>query len=319
MTQLDAGPLHDLIDQKMKKADRLVPARLQAALALLERLRREPVLDLAHHLTTSGQSLKSQETLALSALARFDLPLVNKTSGRRSSNLHDWAPELLGWLGGIGFGQAATASQEGMLDESQLILAKCLRQVLEVEPLKLRMDDRTAESAIGDVLDQAAQRGRVGEVAQYLVGAKLQLRFPERAADIRVSGAFQGNRRSHADAEARLGDFEFSDCIFEVAAGRPDDPHLSQVAEALAGSKRQVWLLVRAERLSAWRQELLAYGVDMRRVVVASIELFLGQNLSELGECSSAGTRTQMERLVEIYHKAWVRPLTVTGIDIEMV
>ncbi|MEO1007260.1 MAG: DUF4928 family protein [Planctomycetota bacterium] len=319
MTQTDLRGLLLLIDQKMKQAERLVPARLQAALALLERLRSEASLDLGRHLTKSGHSIKSQETLAQKALERFDLPLVNKTSGRRSSNLHDWAPDVLAWLDSIGFEQASSARQTEILEASQQVLAERIRQVLEVDPLKLRVEDRTAEFAISDVLDQAAQRGKVGDVAQYLVGAKLHLRFPERAADILVSSAFQGNRRSHTDAEARLGDFEFSDCIFEVASGRPDEAHLDQVATALAESRRQFWLLVRSQRLSAWRQELIAFDVDLRRVVVASIEQFVGQNLSELGECSSAGTREQIENLIQIYHESWVGPLAATGIDIEIV
>ena len=319
MTRFDHAEFEHFINHNMRKADRLVPARLQAALALLERLRTDPILTLEPHLTPSRQQVKAQERHAKSALERLNLPLVNTTSGRRSSNLHVWGPKLLDFMQSAGFAAADSATRDNLIDGAQGVIVPFVRQILEVDPIELRLDGRTIEASVSDLLEKASERGKLGEVAQYLVGAKLQLRFPSLSEEIRVAGAFERNRRSRGDNQARLGDFELSDCVFEIAAGRPDGPHLDQVKFALEQSTRQVWLLVRREHAEDWRQGLIGLGVDLRRVAVASIELFVGQNVLEMGECSRDGTRSQMEQLIAIYHEAWVRALGAKGIDIRIV
>ena len=86
---------------------RFVPARLQAALALLERLRDFPTLDLKEHLSQSGSAgIKSHETFGEKAHDRLNLQAVNKTHGRRSSNLPGWGQELLDIVAKLGFANA---------------------------------------------------------------------------------------------------------------------------------------------------------------------------------------------------------------------
>jgi hypothetical protein len=48
--------LDEFVAKQMKKGRILVPARLQAALALLEKLRTNPSLELADHLASKGSS-----------------------------------------------------------------------------------------------------------------------------------------------------------------------------------------------------------------------------------------------------------------------
>jgi hypothetical protein len=48
--------LENFLGTHAKKGGRFVPARLQAALALLERLRQYPSLSLSEHLSQSGSS-----------------------------------------------------------------------------------------------------------------------------------------------------------------------------------------------------------------------------------------------------------------------
>ena len=45
------------------------------------------------------------------------------------------------------------------------------------DPIELRVKGRSAEAVIHDVLRQAEEKGRSGDVAQYLVGVKLNLRL----------------------------------------------------------------------------------------------------------------------------------------------
>src|SRR5687767_10289932 len=90
--------------RKSKKSKYLTPARLQAALALLEKLRELPSLKLEDHLAAPGSAgLKSHERYGDSAIARYSLPALNMNHGRRSSDLRAWGQELLDLVARAGF------------------------------------------------------------------------------------------------------------------------------------------------------------------------------------------------------------------------
>ncbi|MGW8257315.1 MAG: hypothetical protein ACWGMZ_07525, partial [Thermoguttaceae bacterium] len=73
------------VEKNMMKHNRLVPARLQTALALLERLRKYPMLNLDVHLASKGSSgLEGHETYGNLAHNRLKLEPLNKNHGRRS-------------------------------------------------------------------------------------------------------------------------------------------------------------------------------------------------------------------------------------------
>ncbi|MGB2755632.1 MAG: DUF4928 family protein, partial [Phycisphaerae bacterium] len=157
---------------------------------------------------------------------------------------------------------------------------------------------------IRDLLIQAEAKGKTGDVAQYLVGAKLMLRLKR---DIPVYPANKADRKSWSDQQPRYGDFEQENAIFEVAVGLPDEKHIKQVLEALEATDCEVWLLTREERLPAWKVELEnAEDMDPRRVVITSVESFIGQNLAELGGFSAKGKNEQLRQLVDLYNTRWI-------------
>ena len=152
-------------------------------------------------------------------------------------------------------------------------------------------------------------------MAQYLVGAKLAMRLNR---DIPIYPVNKADRKSRSDRKARLGDFEIEDAIIEVAVGLPDEKHLSQIAEALDDNNAEVWLLTRADRVPAWKNELdAAEDLDARRVVVTSVEAFVGQNITEMGEFSARGKHSHLKGLFELYNARWVREVGTPGIRIE--
>lgn len=305
----------DFITLHMRKAKRLVPARLQSALALLEKLRDHPSLKLEDHLAARGSSgLQSHETFGDRAHQRFELEPVNRNHGRRSSNLQDWGKSLLDILGGAGFSDLAPGPRGKLIEDAQRAIVGALRGILDQEPLEARVKGRSAEAAIGDLLRQAEGKGKIGEVAQYLVGAKLALRFER---DIPVHPANKADRKSRGDQQARLGDFKIGNAVIEVAAGLPDEKHLSQLVAALQDSDVEAWLLTRADRVETWRREVDGRrDIDGRRVVVASIESFVGQNISELGGFSASGKADRLRALFELYNERWVGAVGTPGIRI---
>jgi hypothetical protein len=150
-----------------------------------------------------------------------------------------------------------------------------MRQIIEQEPLVARTRERTAESLIHELLIQAEEKGQAGNVAQYLVGAKLELRL---GRDIPVRPANKSDRKSRSDSMAKLGDFEIESTVFEVAVGFPDEKHLEQIAEIIEMSEKEVWLLTRADRAAAWNAAIDGTeNIEKKRVVVTSVESFIGQ------------------------------------------
>lgn len=300
----------------MRKGKRFVAARLQTAIALLERLRTNPSLRLDDHLASKGSSgLESHETYGQLAHDRLALEPINKNHGRRSSSLQDWGQELLDLLNNAGFSVASQNARQRLIDETQATVAARLREILEQEPFKVRLRGRSAEAIIGDVLSQADEKGKCGDVAQYLVGAKLALRFDH---DVPVLPANKADRKSRVDPKSRLGDFELGSAVIEVAMGLPDEKHVVQITEALEDVDLEVWLLTRADRVATWKNELRgAEGVDFRRVVVASVEAFVGQNITELGGFSAKGKQVKLQELFELYNNRWIRALGTPGMRIE--
>src|SRR5207249_2846361 len=116
-------------------------------------------------------------------------------SGRRSSNLPEWGQPLLDKIRSAGY----SASNVVPLDAAQTGFAARLRAILETDPFEVRVDDRTAEAVISDILDQADERDKAGPVAQYLVGSKLMLRFPMCTISVRPY--------NQGDAQERQADF----------------------------------------------------------------------------------------------------------------
>jgi hypothetical protein len=259
--------------------------------------------------------LGSHETHVNQAHERLGIQALNKNHGRRSSNLQAWGQILLNMLSTSGFEQAKPGGRESLLDESQQILAASLRRILEQDPLEVRVRGRSAENVIGDILEQAEEKGKCGDVAQYLVGAKLRLRLE---IDIPALPANKGDRKSHADLDPRAGDFQVEDAIIEVAVGLPDEKHLQQIIDALEASDVEFWLLTRIDRIGIWKKELAKLGgIELKRVVISSVEAFVGQNVTEIGRFSSKGKGDGFRRLFEIYNQHWEKVIT-PGIQIRI-
>jgi hypothetical protein len=311
---MTAPQLTDFLESHMRQGGRYVAARLQAAMALLERLREKPILQLNAHKKSNSAGLDSHETYGNRVHERLGLEPINKNHGRRSSNVGGWGQELLDRLKDAGFADAPSDEQAAIIEATQNSFGTILRSILEQEPLEARSKGRSAEAVIRELLKQAEAKGKSGEVAQYLVGAKLQLRLKR---EIKVVGYNKGDRKSRSDLKARTGDFEIENATIEVAVGLPDDKHLAQVAEALEDTDVEVWLLTRHDRVTTWRNELEEFeGIDMKRVIVTSVESFVGQNISELGDFSSKGKAAQLGELFKLYNDRWVTQLGTPGIRI---
>jgi hypothetical protein len=196
--------LTNFIENQMCKGGRHIAARVQAAMSLLERLREFPTTKLSDHKKPNSAGLESHEKYGDRVHDRLGLEAINKNHGRRSSDIGGWGQELLDLFAHSGFGSAAADVRAEMIDAAQASLGTIIRNILDQEPLEARPKGRSAEAVIRELLKQAEAKGKSGEVAQYLVGAKLQLRLKK---EIPVVGYNKGDRKSRSDTKARTGDF----------------------------------------------------------------------------------------------------------------
>jgi len=306
--------LESFLATHARQSGKFVPARLQAALALLERLRDFPSLKLADHCVRGGASVQSHETFGDKVHERLNLQAINKNHGRRSSNLPDWGQALLDSIAALGFAKASPKERSGMISNAQEILAKPLRDIIEQEPLEARIRSRSVEAIIHELLLQAEEKAKSGDVAQYLVGAKLALRF---GREMPVYPANKSDRKSLFDKAPRLGDFEIENAVIEVAVGLPDTKHLKQIDEILEAADAEVWLLTRADRVSIWKTEIKNFGeIEHKRIVVTSVEAFVGQNITELAEFSAKGKIARLQALFDLYNDKWISQVGTPGIRI---
>ena len=157
------------------------------------------------------------------------------------------------------------------------------------------------------ILDSAAKRNRSGDVAEYLVGAKLALRFP--SYEIRNSAASAADKQSDES-----GDFEINDCVFHVTVS-PNSGHYDKCQANLANGFR-VFLLVPDKILAVTRQyiELHLSG----RVSVESIESFVSQNIEELSEFASEKVALNLKLLLETYNERLSRVETDLSLQIRL-
>src|SRR5438128_12295792 len=140
--------LTKFLDQHMRQGGRYIAARVQAAMALLERLRDAPDLSLAAHKKPNSSGLDSHEKYGDRVHERLQLEAINKNHGRRSSNVGGWGQDLLDLVGASGFEQATDAARGRILDAAQESLGAILRNILDQEPLEARPKGRSAEAVL---------------------------------------------------------------------------------------------------------------------------------------------------------------------------
>ena len=301
------GSFTEWLDGYMVKGGADVPARLLTLLGLLERLRDLPVLDLDQHKADSGMQLIDHNGFVDKALNRFGAQSPVQEKGRRSNNLHAWANSLFAWLIAAGF--QPNSANDDLLTGAQAVAAKRLMLLNDEKPLIARYSKGTAVAVIADILDQAQEKKRAKDVAEYLVGAKLELRFGEGVVE---------RKNVNAPSLGQLADFRVGNTAIEVTTvERADKSHLDQVTRILENTGLHVWLLTRMRDREKWQNAVDAlFEAQAARIVVADIETFVGQNVSEIGVFRTEEVSATLARLFEQYTTHWLPPVGAGGLRI---
>jgi hypothetical protein len=179
-------------------------------------------------------------------------------------------------------------AQQELLDYIiELILKKraCL-------PLNIVFDSsKTSWHMVGEILDRARESGKEGLVAHHLVGATLQLRYP----DIEVENyAF-----STSDVQqGRLGDFLLGGTAFHITVAPMAGLFEKCRGNLLEGYR--VYVIVPDRSVVGTRQ--IAEGIEPRKISVDSIESFVGGNVDELARFGREEMLEQFRALLLAYN-----------------
>lgn len=170
------------------------------------------------------------------------------------------------------------------LELSQLPRKKSLK--FEYDPAK------STWHTIKELIEIGRETGNEGPMAHHLVGANLELQFPE--VDVLT--------RPYSSADDQIGqpgDFQIGDTAFHITVS-PMAAVYDKCKKNIADGLR-VYLLVPDRNLIGSRQN--AEGLMPGRITVKSLEDFISQNIEELSFFNNHHLITGLRSLLEIYNK----------------
>jgi len=274
-----------------------LPARgsIAAALVILERLKKNYQLGLDAHRASGKAQIRGLTSSALKKiLASFGecRPFLSE-GGRTNRGAPGDVENMLNILRPLELDRESTEARQEVLAECQRFLVEKVRDYHSRKRLEIVYDPaRTTWMTVKELLRQAEAVGKAGPVAQYLVGAKLQIRFP----NIRVSN----ERYSAADVQTqRLGDFEVGDTVFHVTVAPGADIYEKcrhNVEQGLC-----VYLLVPDDFVVGARQN--AEAAAPGQIAVASLESFIANNIEELSAFQRDQRISGFRCLLETYNR----------------
>jgi hypothetical protein len=276
--------------------DRL-PAKgsIAAALHILDRLQSDYRLDVNSHVAGGESQIAGLSAASVKRiLAKFgETRLLSAVGGRSNRGARGDVAALLSAMRPLSLEAMPEVRRIEVLQAMQEhIVTRYVSLYFAVKRVKATFDmNDSTWRFIDSILENARQSGKAGPVAEYLVGAKLSLRFPEKP--------IRNKRFSASDVQAGYhGDFEIGNTVFHVTFAPM--PELFEKCKANLERGLRVYLLVPNATVIGSRQNaaLIAGG----RIAVESIESFVATNVDELCEFDGERLKSGFLRLLETYN-----------------
>ncbi|MCG3129551.1 MAG: hypothetical protein FLDDKLPJ_00284 [Phycisphaerae bacterium] len=267
-----------------------------AAIVVLEILKARFDLDPNAHVTKKKGQIAGMGKGAIQKVlaAHGEKRTFLKEGGRTNRGNHAIVASLLEAVTGARLDRVTDAERVTGLHAMQAYLTERVNDYFQQERIKVEFNPTSpARTFIANILVVAEKKSRADYVAQHLVGAKLAQRFP----DATITN-FAG---SAADEQSgRVGDFQIGDAAFHVTISPTSEICAKCGANLKAGTSAV--LLVPDGRLAAARELARQQGI-LDRIMVESIESFVGQNMAELSEFRRDRLRDELAQLVAEYNR----------------
>lgn len=274
-----------------------VRGAISAALQVLEKLKTNYRLDTEAHLTKRKGQVRGISGAGLAKiLEKFDERRVFlKEGGRTNRGAIGYVGSLLRSLEPAQLGDINSIERNAIIEELQIFLVKKVREYHGQRRIEFEYDpSRTVWQTIRELFAKAKETNKDGPVAQYLVGAKLALRFPH----INVGNESYSTADDQLD---RPGDFFVGDTAFHVTIAPLGEVYRRCLRNVQQGYR--VFLLVTEQRLQGARDHIDLEDALRGKVSVESIETFVSQNLEELSEFKTDNLAAGFRLLLEKYNE----------------
>jgi hypothetical protein len=172
---------------------------------------------------------------------------------------------------------------------------------------------KSAGSTMADLISQTRNTEEARSLALALVGTALCIKDPH------TSRPLAGDETVEFLGSQSSGDFRIHNCVFLVELGLPSEEHFEKIQVILKQRNIEIWLLTSEDRVASWKNEVSnLFGKRVARIVVTSVESFVGQNITELAGFSSAAKIERITELVDLYNHKWVDAVGAPSIRISI-
>ncbi|GAB4209952.1 MAG: hypothetical protein OHK0022_42030 [Roseiflexaceae bacterium] len=269
---------------------------IAGALVVLERLKDNFDLNIDSHMAKGGAQIKG----ASGARVKDILNQHGETrrfvseGGRTNRGLPSQMRDMLAAIKTAHLDNISPDSRTDILHRLQHFLVAKIQDWHNQQRMDIEYNpSKSTRYIIGKILDIAKSKGKSGQVAQYLVGTKLELRL--RGSSIVVSN------ESYSTADSQLnreGDFLIGNTVFHVTMS-PALPVFEKCKQNLFRGYR-VFLLVPDNQVFGARST--AEATAPGQIAVESIESFVSQNIDEMSQFSEDNLKTEFLELLETYN-----------------
>ena len=268
---------------------------IATALVVLNRLKEDYNLDFSTHVAEGGMQIRGASGSAVAAILKAfgeERPFA-KEGGRTNRGGPSEVKSLLEMLKTRKLDKEIKAKRNDELKAMMTFLVERVKDFHNRQKIKLTFNPALSTwHIVHNLLVEAIAEGKAGYVAQHLVGAKLQLRFP--AITVSNEGA------STADMQTqRPGDFLIGHTAFHVTVA-PMQPVFDKCKHNISQGLKP-FLLVPDNKLIGARQ--IAEQVSEQQIAVESIESFVSQNINEISNFNRDKLTTSFKDLITIYNR----------------
>jgi hypothetical protein len=268
---------------------------IAAALHVLNRLRADYNLNIASHVAGGEAQITGLSAATLKrVLGEFgEIRVLSSVGGRSNRGARGDVAKLLDSMAVLSLDRVPEAERIAVLQSMQRhLVEKYVGLYFSVKRVKATFDlSASTWQAVHAILTNAKVSGKAGPVAEYMVGAKLALKFPKKK--------IRNKRFSTSDEQGGFsGDFEVGNTAFHVTVAPM--PELLEKCKRNLERGLRVYLIVPDSQVQGARQnaELLATG----RIAVEPIESFVATNIDELSEFDGGKLKSGFRRFLETYN-----------------
>ncbi|REK34747.1 MAG: DUF4928 domain-containing protein [Planctomycetota bacterium] len=165
------------------------------------------------------------------------------------------------------------------------------------QPLHVPLDTRRPHVMLRSILSSAARSGVEREVAQCLIGATLTWRMNRRSTSARISDSASIVRRV-----PHIAGFEVEGCTFAISFDPPQHRRIEELRELLKQSETEIWIITSTEHFESWFR-VAEDALCSERVVVTTIESFIGQSIAWDGGFSPEATSEALAAIIKAYNR----------------